>query len=417
LSLNEQNTLKHNIEVFQRNLKMNLIRRLNLITTALVAALCLFNYWNELPYFYSYFSETLIGVIFILVLHRYRKYFVYKIIAAFILSIDTLIISFFLFSVKTRFHFMEGLWIVLIALIAFLIIGKIFGSIFLLINCLVYSYYFYSDFAHTIELEKAFSTQSILAMSIKLTLIICLICFIMSKYKQVKDFALLCVDEANKNIQLKKTIIVKQNHELNQLLFEVHSRVKENLQLIVSLFNIQINKANSKEAQKVLLEAKNRIMTMEISHQNTYFQGEAIHLTLKYYLQQIITTTIHNHSLENTPPKLNIHISETEFQKENLMYIGLIVSELVSNSLKHAFNLNKPSHEISLSLSPLSSKKIQMYYGDNGNWKENKNETTGLSLIETFTQQLDGQFERKTTKGGTAYQFYFNLSPTDAKNR
>ena len=87
---------------------------------------------------------------------------------------------------------------------------------------------------------------------------------------------------------------------------------------------------------------------------------------------------------------------------ENIVPLGLIINELVSNSVKHAFDIEG---RIELILTPGGDGNFKMTYFDNGTWKESSDKTFGNQLIEIFTEQLEGTFTRQINDSGTYYHF------------
>jgi two-component sensor histidine kinase len=118
--------------------------------------------------------------------------------------------------------------------------------------------------------------------------------------------------------------------------------------------------------------------------------------------------------LEATYPSIsqnlnvNLQIEIKQLNLNTLVPLALLYNELFSNSIKHAF-INVTNGEINVKLNQSGSNKLEFQYCDNGLWQNAPNETSfGLEMIDTFTEQLDGKFER-ILKNGTTYKFDLSI--------
>jgi len=200
------------------------------------------------------------------------------------------------------------------------------------------------------------------------------------------------------------------------LLREVHHRVKNNLQVVSSLLNLQANKITDKTLKETLMQSRNRIRSIALVHEKLYQSGNFAEINIKEYTLSLIAELFRVYLAD--PDKIHIR---TEIEDVNipLMYAipcGLILNEIISNSLKYAFPENhtfKIKPEIFIGLKTLPDKQLQFCAGDNGiglppDYQISDSASLGLYLIQILsTEQLDGKIEINTKKG-TLFAVTFN---------
>ena len=198
--------------------------------------------------------------------------------------------------------------------------------------------------------------------------------------------------------------------EKDLLIKEIHHRVKNNLQIISSLLDLQEPYVNEDPiALNVLKGSKNRVISMAMIHEMLYQSKDINHINISSYTQNLITCLFHSYASRNDiKPVLNIedfymHIATST-------PLGLIISELVSNSLKHAFPERKAG-EITITLQ-CRNKHFELIIGDNGiGFPEdidfrNIKSSLGLKLVNSLINQLDGTIELDKSQG-THYTIKF----------
>ena len=220
-------------------------------------------------------------------------------------------------------------------------------------------------------------------------------------------------DEANKNLLLQKThetenleIKVKeQTQDLNQaleekntLLRELNHRVKNNMQMIVSLIRLQLDEIEEEKLRSALLTVQNRVSAMSHLHELLYKQDNFSHINTYEYFQIIIHELKDSYCMDVT---INLNVS-TNLKMEEGIYCGLILNELITNSFKYAFVDGEGTIDINLYKEDDS---CILEVRDDGRGYEKNNERTslGLTLVETLTtHQLDGIFEIFSNNGVVA---------------
>jgi len=203
------------------------------------------------------------------------------------------------------------------------------------------------------------------------------------------------------------------------LLREVHHRVKNNLQVVSSLLNLQANKIPDKAVKEILEQSRNRIRSIALVHEKLYQTGNFAEINIKEYARSLINELFRVYLAD--PQKIQIR---TEIEDVNIPLIyaipcGLILNEIISNSLKYAFPKDykfnqKP--EIFIELKTLPNNNLQICIGDNGiglpdDYQLTDSSSLGLYLIRILsTEQLDGEIEIDNKKG-TIFTITFNPFP------
>lgn len=206
---------------------------------------------------------------------------------------------------------------------------------------------------------------------------------------------------------------IKQSlEEKNVLLKEVHHRVKNNLQIISSLLNLQSNYFKDESSKAMFRESQNRIKTLALVHEKLYNSSDVQYVDLYEYINSITNLLSYSFDKEFIDVSFDMDMDMEAVKKldiEKAIPCGLIVNEVLSNSFKYAFP-NKLSGKIEVSFT-YNSGNYEMCISDNGVGipeeidVENSN-SLGLELIHSLVDQLEGKV-KVTLKRGTAYQITF----------
>jgi len=214
----------------------------------------------------------------------------------------------------------------------------------------------------------------------------------------------------NEELKLKNKLVNEQNDEKTVMLKEIHHRVKNNLQIISSLLRLQSREIEDKKTIEKFEEATNRVVAMSLIHDKMYQSKNLSKIDLKDYLISLTQDLIKTYQVD-TPIKVNI---ETEIQlitPKFLVSFALIFNELITNSLKHGFKTINQG-QITIKIIKKNT-NLLIQYNDNGKWLPPQKENSfGIELIETLTDQLDGEYQRDN-KSGTTYNF---IIPFESKN-
>jgi two-component sensor histidine kinase len=191
-------------------------------------------------------------------------------------------------------------------------------------------------------------------------------------------------------------------NEKELLLREMHHRIKNNLQVISSLLSIQSDYVSDEKSHKLFINSLNRIRTMSMVYDNLNKGHEFSEVDINRYLRDLIISLYRIYNINTNHVKLNINIGISSLPVDTSITCGLIINDLISNSLKHAFPDGR-SGNISLSLVKFP-KQIKLVISDDGVGFPEKmnfesNYTFGLLLVNTLVDQLNGTMKLIRTKG------------------
>jgi two-component sensor histidine kinase len=185
------------------------------------------------------------------------------------------------------------------------------------------------------------------------------------------------------------------NKEKEVLLKEIHHRVKNNLQIISSLLNIQSEYVTDNKIAGAVLESQSRVQAMALIHQMLYQEENLTKINFSDYLKQLTSTLASIFQTRGSEVDVTINAPDSWFNIETSIPLGLIVTELVSNAYKYAFNNNNEG-KIDIMLKPLSERKYSLIISDNGKGLPEgtdilNSNSMGLKLANILTGQLNGQ--------------------------
>ncbi len=202
----------------------------------------------------------------------------------------------------------------------------------------------------------------------------------------------------NKEIKNINSILSSRNKEKETLLKEVHHRVKNNLQTVSSILSLQAKTIEDPLAKKILLEGTDRIKSMSLVHQRLYEKGRFNNVDFKDYATQVIENLISSYNLKNSVTFTVDSVERVDI--DCAITLGLILNEVVTNSLKHN-RLEKTPLQIELSFVK-TARSFNFIISDNGIGFSAKNieskKTLGIRLINILTQQLEATLQLTAAK-------------------
>ncbi len=216
--------------------------------------------------------------------------------------------------------------------------------------------------------------------------------------------------------ELKVSIVSLK--EKNQLLREIHHRVKNNMQVISSLLRLQTDVESDQRFKYLLEESQNRIKAIALIHEMLYSTTSFKYANFKEYVRMLVQSIAYSYSRRNVEIIFDIKIDDSVcFDIDTMIPLGLIVNEVVSNSMKYAF-VEKNKGIISIVLSNKTLHSYMLEISDNGSglpkdFTLEKSNTLGIQLIFMLAEQIGGKIELEN-KNGTAYRLNFLQSESDA---
>lgn len=198
--------------------------------------------------------------------------------------------------------------------------------------------------------------------------------------------------------------------EKEVLLKEVHHRVKNNMQVISSILNLQSSYIDDETALSILRESQDRIKSMSFVHESLYQSKTLSEVNFSEYIQNIARNLFHSYGRPEGGITLDFELEEVYLNLDTSIPCGLIINEVVSNSLKYAFE-GKEKGNIIIQFSKVSDGKLKLIISDNGigipnNFDIENAESLGLQLVTTLINQIGGELDIDTTKG-TVFNILF----------
>lgn len=201
------------------------------------------------------------------------------------------------------------------------------------------------------------------------------------------------------------------------LIQEIHHRVKNNLQFINSLLNMQIASNASKSEMLALKESARRIKSMALAHEMLYndASNQDQTINIKNYLTELINTIDDMVNTNHQKIEFSSDVESIFFKTTDAIALGMISSELISNAIKYAFVEERKPH-FSLTLKKTESGEYQLIIRDNGKGLVEKNDTNtlGMRLIDIFSRQLKGVYKFRNDNG-LVFELKFKIT-NDAKH-
>jgi len=225
-------------------------------------------------------------------------------------------------------------------------------------------------------------------------------------------FLLIQRNRLNKEIVSKNEVISKNLEEKEYLVKEIHHRVKNNLQVISSLLSLQSRTLEDQYAKDALQESQSRVLSISLIHQNLYKQDETSMLDLKVYLSNLSQQLFNTYNLDHDRIKLKLEIDEVQIDVTHLVPLGLIVNELITNSIKYAFT-DRPHGTIKVSCK-LIDNLLRLNVEDDGIGNTPILHTDGFGnrMIDVLAKRIDAKII-KNNNNGTSVDIimpYYNKS-------
>lgn|GEM_PF-2718132 len=201
------------------------------------------------------------------------------------------------------------------------------------------------------------------------------------------------------------------NREKELLLMEIHHRVKNNLQIMSSLLNLQKNTSEDKATQELFDLSLHRIKAMAIVHDLLYKTKDFSKINFRDYMNALIAPLIASTHDGINNIDVEIKAPDCFFNINTAIPIGLLTNEIITNSIKHGFESSQ-KRKIYVFLSSIANDEYTLSIGDNGKGypKEinfENTDTLGLQLIMSLTDQLGGVITRSFIEAGTHYKIKF----------
>lgn len=196
---------------------------------------------------------------------------------------------------------------------------------------------------------------------------------------------------------------MKRNKEhVEILLKELHHRVKNNLQLLSSIFSLQSLELTDQKAIQAVRSSEARINAMALIHRKLYNTEQNRSINMKDYLNELVVYLMYAYGHTEESFRVSANLKDIHLDVDKAIPLGLIMNELISNSFKYAYS-DQPNPELHLILYVQNNNNLYINLGDNGKGIDAKtlaeNDSFGLKMVTTFINQLQGKIETKNDPG------------------
>lgn len=203
--------------------------------------------------------------------------------------------------------------------------------------------------------------------------------------------------------------------EKEVLLKEIHHRVKNNLQVISSLLRMQARRANDPQTAILFKESQNRVQSMSLIHEQLYQSSDFSHIDFGDYVRRLVSNLFRAYGTHAGTVAFSVTTHQLTLTLDAAIPCGLIINELVSNSLKYAFpDGHQGSIAITLQKDSSKSGRFVLSVSDNGigipdtlDWQATR--SLGLRIVHNLVTQLDGSIKLDRTQGTTFIITFLNL--------
>jgi len=211
------------------------------------------------------------------------------------------------------------------------------------------------------------------------------------------------IKTANINLSNQKEIITKREQEKALLLRELNHRIKNNLQMISSLLNLQSHELTGHPAREAIIAGKNRVEALSLVHRKLYEEDLDRRLRIKDYIEELVLGLFHSYDAKFKP---SFKIDDLSVGLDVAVPIALVINEIIINSLKYAYkDIKSPVLKVII-----TSEKdfLDIEIVDNGiGFKDSvaqKSNSFGIKLIHSLIEQLEGFIEKLDRKNGTHWK-------------
>lgn len=211
---------------------------------------------------------------------------------------------------------------------------------------------------------------------------------------------------------LKSALLAKET-----LLSEIHHRVKNNLQIIDSLIGMQMDQVAGEQARTALMESQNRVKTISLIHQILYQSQDFAQIDAGEFIASLTHNLVQSYGVDLSRIDLQLNVDPLFLSMNRSLPLGLIVNELVSNALKHAFPDDKTG-TLTVSLRIIDDSTAVLAVSDTGiglppGTAAGESETLGLRLVEALASQIEAQLT-VTASHPTRFELRFETTQDEA---
>jgi two-component sensor histidine kinase len=240
-----------------------------------------------------------------------------------------------------------------------------------------------------------------------------------ARTRRGRDLAERALSDSEDRFTVQGAELDRQTERLHQretMLREIHHRVKNNMQVMSSLLSLQSRAASNPETSRMLLENQNRIQSMALLHEILYQSEDLAEVDFSKYIRRMVAHLFRSYGVDHGQIRLHSELDPVGLELDDALPCGLLISEVISNSLKHGFPPGCEG-EVRIQLRRLSATMIALVLSDNGvgipenlDWATSR--SLGLRLVRALAQQLQAQLDIRS-QGGTEVKLIFTPKRKD----
>jgi two-component sensor histidine kinase len=248
-----------------------------------------------------------------------------------------------------------------------------------------------------------------------------------ARTRRQREEAERALSESEQRFTAQRAALDRQTALLQQretMLREIHHRVKNNMQVMSSLLNLQSRVASNPDTSRMLQENQNRIHSMALLHEILYQSEDLAVVDFSKYVRRMVDHLFRSYGVDNRQIRLHAELNPVALELDDALPCGLLISEVISNSLKHGFPEGQEG-EVAILLRPQSPTTVALVLSDDGaglpagmDWSTTR--SLGLRLVRALASQLRASLEIRS-QGGTEVKLVFTLrkknSPAEAQYR
>ena len=216
-------------------------------------------------------------------------------------------------------------------------------------------------------------------------------------------FFLLKNRSKNRKLARQKQLLEATVDEKNVLLKETHHRVKNSFQIVSSLLYLQSENVKDEAAQKAIKEAQNRVKSMVLIHQKLYSKEQLVGIDTREYFDDLTQEIFGSHQHDDHPVEYNLQVESMTLDIESITPIGLILNELITNVVKHAFIDENTDRKMNISFDK-QGEELVLKVSDNGKGmpEEVRESSFGIKLMKALAKKLKATITFESANmGGT----------------
>lgn len=219
------------------------------------------------------------------------------------------------------------------------------------------------------------------------------------------------LEKQAKDLTVKSELLNKLLEGKSTLIHEIHHRVKNNLQIIISFLHLEADYTRERPVNTILQSIESKISTMSMVHEMIDYENDLSCLDLSSFINDFFNYLITQYNRFDVKVDLNIKLRKPDVNIDTAIAFGLLLNEILTNAFNYGCTKNHAS-KIILHLSNDTQNYFELKIGDNGNGipeeiLKNEKLFLGLSLIHDFVGQLDGNLKRISDENGTYYNIHF----------